>query len=368
MAKEKKEAKKAAKAAKKEEKKANKANREIDTEAQSTLIKSIVAVLCVVALCLTTMSNIGKIADAKIAAAEKMYGGNGASSESADDSSSDFGDTSSDVAADSGDSTDATAADDTTADTGDSTAADSSTSSSDASTPSDNSSKPAANAGSTQKSKAEIIKLYNDATAKAASKAVPFTKERNTVEKKYEAGVALKASKDIVYRFMGVGEKYKFSKAASEMNKENYFKYLQASKLTDADVTEATYTQSGANYTIVLKIKDGSSSVNGGKVVSSNNTPLDRSGLACGEHDKDYWDHKTAENVMSAIAEVPGCGSANINEKYSNAVITAVVNASTGNLVSITAKFDFHFDLDKVMGSSGVADSSSTIIMKDFKW
>ena len=70
---------------------------------------------------------------------------------------------------------------------------------------------------------------------------------------------------------------------------------------------------------------------------------------------------------MSAISEVPGCGSANISENYSNAVITAVVNASTGNLVSLNAKFNFRFELSSVMGSSGTAVASTVVNMTGFK-
>lgn len=371
MSKDNKEAKKAAKAAKKEEKKANGGG--LDQASKQSLIKSIVAVACVGAICLTTTANIGKVSEAKIAAAEKMYGGSSsASTDAGDDTSADAGDTSYvDTSADTGAAdTSADASTDTStdaADTGADAGAASTDSGSTASTPANNNTS-GNTATSGQKSKAEIIKLYNDATAKAASKVAKFEKERNTVEKKYEAGVALKAFKSLVYTFMGVGDSNKFTKSGSEMDKDNYYKYLQASKLTDADVVSATYTPSGANYTIVLKLKDGASSVKGGKTVSSNNTALDRSGLACGQDDKDYWDHKTAQNLMAAIDDVPGCASADIAEKYSNATITAVVNASTGNLVSITGKFDFHCDINNVMGSSGVAEASSTVIMKDFKW
>ena len=173
--------------------------------------------------------------------------------------------------------------------------------------------------------------------------------------------------KSIVYKFMGVGDNNKFSKQVTSADADSYHKYFKASKLTASDVTGATCVKNGNNYTITLKIKNGSSTVKGGKVVSSNNSPLDRSGLACGNKDKDYWDHKTAENVMSAISEVPGCGSANISENYSNAVITAVVNASTGNLVSLNAKFNFRFELSSVMSSSGTAVASTVVNMTGFK-
>ena len=166
---------------------------------------------------------------------------------------------------------------------------------------------------------------------------------------------------------MGVGDANKYIKSVTSADAESYHKYFKASKLTTSDVTSATCVKNGNNYTITLHIKNGSSTVKGGKVVSSNNAPLDRSGLACGDKDKDYWDHKTAENVMSAIAKVPGCGSANISENYSNAVITAVVNASTGNLVSLNAKFDFKFELSDVVSTTGTAAASTVVNMTGFK-
>ena len=363
----KKAAKKEAKAAKKEEKKVN--GTPDNGEFKTSLVKCIAAVACVIALCVTTVSNVGKISDAKIKAAETVSAGAG-TSESADEASADAaGETAGTDDAAPADETAGTedAAADETADAADAGDTSADTAASDAA-PANNGGSSSASKTAALKSTADIVKYYNTATAKAFNAKVPFTKERNTVEKSYKAGAALNYSKSIVYKFMGVGDANKFSKTVTKEDKDSYHKYLQASKLTAADVTSATCSEAGGKYTIVIKVKDGSSSVSGGKVVSSNNSPLDRSGLACGDNDKDYWDHKTAENVMSAIDEVPLCGSANINEKYTGATITAVIDSATGNLVSLTAKFNFHFDLDKVMSSSGTADSASTVIMKDFKW
>ena len=359
-----KEDKKAKKAAKKEEKAAKKANRTPDPEFKNSLIKCIGAVVCVAAICITSVSGVGKIADAKISAAEAAANP-AAASDSADegapiDETAGYDDTAAPV----DDGTADAGTDDTAAPADEETAAD--TGSSEAATEAGKTD----NGGSASKtmSTAEVIKLYNSVTAKTFNAKVPFTKERNTTEDNYDAGVALKASKSIVFKFMGVGDDNKFSKTVTKEDKDSYHKYFQASKLTAADVTSATCTEAGGKQTIVINIKDGASSVKGGQVVNSNNAPLDRAGLACGDNDKDYWDHKTAENVMSAIDDVPACKSANIAEKYTNAKITAVVDAKTGNLISLTAFFKFHFDLDDVMGSSGTADSSSTVIMKDFKW
>ncbi len=350
----------------KKEKKAKKEKTPMDIDSKKTLAKSITAFACVIAICVTAVVNTGKMCDAVKKASEQ----NGDSS---------ISDTSGDDVIDNGDSgevptdangeapTDANGEAPTDADGGEvTTAADSGSNTSGGS--SSSTAKTTANSGSSiPTGVAEIVNYYNTATAKVASKKAAFNKTRTTTEKSYDSGAALKASKSIVYKFMGVGDENKFSKNITAAEANEYNKYFKASKLTASDVTSATCTKSGSNYTITLKIKDGSSSVKGGKVVSSNNAPLDRSGLACGDNDKDYWDHKTAENVMSAISEVPLCGSANINESYSGAVITAVVNASNGNLVSLNAKFDFKFELSSVMGSSGTATASSVVNMTGFK-
>lgn len=331
---------------------------------KKTLIKSITAVLCVVAICITAVVNTGKLCEASKKAAAQT----GTAAEVNSDGDVSGGDA--EVP------TDASGAEVPT----DASGAEVPTDASGAETPTDAANKTPSGSGSSSATPsktnasssiptgtAQVLNYYNTATAKVASKKAAFNKTRTTTEKSYDAGVALKASKSIVYKFMGVGDENKFSKNITSADAEGYHKYFKASKLTVNDVTSATCTKNGNNYTIVLKIKNGSSSVNGGKVVSSNNAPLDRSGLACGDNDKNYWDHKTAENVMSAVSSVPGCGSANIKESYSNAVITAVVNASTGNLVSLNAKFDFSFDLSSVMGSSGTATASTVVNMTGFK-
>lgn len=361
---------KAAKAAKKEEKKANKANKKVDPEIRDTVIKCVAALACFGILSVTVNSGFTKIADAKLAtvstsASEEEEGG-------ASDSEffSDFEGTGSEGAGttDTGAAdTDATDAGATDADAGSTDTGAADAGSANTATESKTDSKPAASSSAPQ-SKEDIIKYYNAATAKAFNAKVPFTKDRSTVEKKFEGGAALTGMKDIVYKFMGVGDKNKFAKTVTAEDKDSYHKYLKASTLTANDVTSATCKQSGDNYLITINVKDGSSSVSGGKVVSSNNSPLDRSGLACGDNDKDYWDHKTAENVMSAIDDVPGCGNANISESYKGAVINVVINAKTGNIVQLGASFSFAFNLEKVLASKGTAEAATTILMKDFKW
>lgn len=355
---------KAAKAAKKEEKKAKKANKKVDPEIRDTVIKCVAALACFGILSATLSSGFTKIADAKLdavntSASEEEEGGSTDSEFFSDFEGTDTG------AADTG-STDAGSEETTAAGTETTEAAGSTDAG--AATDGKTDSKTDSAASSAPQTKEDIIKYYNAATAKAFNAKVPFTKDRSTVEKKFDGGAALTGMKDIVYRFMGVGDKNKFSKTVTAEDKDSYHKYLKAATLTANDVTSATCKQSGDNYLITINVKDGSSSVSGGKVVSSNNAPLDRSGLACGDNDKDYWDHKTAENVMSAIDDVPGCGSANITENYKGAVINVVINSKTGNIVQLGASFSFAFNLEKVLASKGVAEAATTIVMKDFKW
>lgn len=354
----------------KKAKKAKKAKKEktpMDIDSKKTLAKSITALVCVIEICITAVVNTGKICDAAKKAAEQRGGASATETAGDDiDNSGDSGEIPTDATGEV--PTDANGEVPTDANGADVTNAAGVNSSTGGSTGGSASKTNAANTGSSiPTGTAQIVSYYNTATAKVASKKAAFNKTRSTTEKSYDAGAALKASKDIVYKFMGVGDGNKFSKTVTSADAGSYHKYFKASKLSASDVTSATCVKNGNNYTITLKIKNGSSKVTGGKVVSSNNAPLDRSGLACGDKDKDYWDHKTAENVMSAISQVPLCGKANISESYSNAVITAVVNASTGNLVSLNAKFDFKFELSSVMGTSGTAVASSVVNMTGFK-
>ncbi|MBQ3150313.1 MAG: hypothetical protein IJB86_03605 [Clostridia bacterium] len=211
---------------------------------------------------------------------------------------------------------------------------------------------------------ADILKLYNDATAKVASAKPQFTKKRESVANTYDAGVALKAFKGLVYQFMGIGSENIFTETIAK-NGDNYTKHFLASKLTAADVTSAACTADDkGNFTVNLSIKGGNSSVNEG-TLEGINAPIDKCGISAGLNDKDYYDHKTAQNVYDAIDDV--ASGATIKESYSNAKLTAVIDAE-GNLTSLKVTFDMAFDISKVYGSSGTATASTEVIFSDFKW
>lgn len=350
-----KEEKKAAKA----EKKAAKGKK--NPEITKAIIQGVSAILCVAIIAY----GAGQITDKATANKLEIAGQSGSASTS-DGTEDVFDDAFGDDTATTDDGT--VAGDDTV--TGDDTAiTDDTATGDDTSASTDSSSSGSTTSGTTKKSlsTAEILKIYNDATKKAVDKKVGFTKSRTTVEKKYEAGLALKSFKSLVYQFMGVGSDNKFSQTVTSADADSYYKYLIASSLTSSDITKANIKDNGTTYIIQLQLKDGSSAVTNGKVTSNSKTSLDKSGVSCGENDKDYWDHKTAQNIFSAIDDVPGCSGATIKEKYSGAVVTMEVTKD-GQIKSFTAKFTFHVDIDGVMGSSGVAEAASTVVMKDFKW
>lgn len=364
--KEEKQAKKAAKKAAKAEKKANKVP--MDTKVKATLINCISAVVCVAIVLVSVSMGVSKVADTKLKVAEKAAGTGSAavSGDISDDGT---------IADDGTVADDGTAADDgTIADgaTSDGAATDASTAgdaSANGGTTADDSASKGGSAATNiaPKTKAEIINYYKTASKKVESKKVLFTKERNTVEKKYDAGLAFKTFKKVVYKFMGVGSDNKFTHVVSaEDTKDSYFKYYKAATLKASDVTKATISQSGGAYTITLNLANGSSQVKNGKTVSAGNTALDRCGIAVGEKDKDYWDHKNAENLNSGISEI--ASSANIDESYTGAVVKAVIDAKTGNIKQINVSFTFNCNISNVLGSSGTAQAETSLVMKNFKW
>ncbi len=369
-----KEQKKAMKADKKAEKKAKGGNPDVS----AALIQCISALLCVGIIAMGASTITDKVNENKL----EIAGKTGTSSSQSAGTADVAGDTSvaddvvaDDTVADVADDTssaDDVVADDTSAVVSDSST-DGSTSSSDSSA---SAIKPATiktdsgkkdSSAKKSLSTADILNIYNSATKKAVDKKVGFSKTRTTVEKKYEAGLALKSFKSIVYKFMGVGDGNKFAKTVTSADADSYHKYFLASSLSAADIAGIKCDDKGSSYTITVALKDGSSAVTNGKVTQNSKTALDKSGVSCGEKDKDYWDHKTAENIYSAIAEVPGCSNASIKERYSGAVITMDVTKD-GKITSYTAKYSFHVDIDGVMGSSGVAEAASTVVMNNFKW
>ncbi len=210
----------------------------------------------------------------------------------------------------------------------------------------------------------EIIALYNKTINDAYAAKVGFNKERYTDNETLNAGFLLKTFGDLIYKFMGIGaeNKYTMDVTKGEWEGDVPHHYLRKSTLSAADVTAAKCTESNGKYTIVLNVKPGNSKAS--KTEKYNNSPIDKCGICVGDADKSYFDHKTAPVIYSAIGEV--LSSAVIEESYSNAKIVAVIDAATGNLVSLTVEYDIDVVIEAAGG--GNATGSTHIIYKNFKY
>lgn len=334
---------------------------------KNTLIKSITAVLCVVALCITMVSVIGDYSEAVIEAAKST--GNALSSVAGDAETSD------DTVADDSVVTDDTVADDSTATDDvvveDNTVADDSATEDATQDPTQapsadkaptDATKPAGN--TMPKTTAEIVSFYNGAVSKAVNAKVGFYKTRTSDNEKIDMPAILGFAKGLIYQFMGIGPDNKYEENVTK-GKWGDVSFLYNSKLTTADVTSASCAASGANYVITLKLKNGSSTAGKSNPTTAANTSLDKCGICVGTEDKGYFDHKTASVMYDAIAGTDS--NASISEKYSNATVKATINASTGNIVDISVDWDMDVSM-KVMGVSAKATGASHVKFKDFKY
>ena len=212
--------------------------------------------------------------------------------------------------------------------------------------------------------KDEIISYYNTAVNNAVAAKVGFNKVRYVDNEKLNAGFLLKTFGDLLYQFMGIGaeNKYTMDVTKGQWESDLPHQYLRKSTLTAADVTNATCTANGSQYTIVMDIKSGSSSAS--KESKSNNSPIDKCGICVGDADKSYFDHKTAIVIYDAIDDV--LGGAKISESYNNAKVKAVIDSTTGHLVSLTVEYNISVVIDAAGG--GNATGSSHVIYKNFKY
>ena len=211
---------------------------------------------------------------------------------------------------------------------------------------------------------AEIIAYYNTTVNNAVAARVGFNKVRYTDNEKLNAGFLLKTFGDLLYQFMGIGAENKYTMDVTKGKWESDLphQYLRKSTLSEADVTKATCTVNGDLYTITMNVKNGSSSAS--KSAKANNSPIDKCGICVGDADKSYFDHKTAIVIYDAIDDV--LGGAKISESYNNATVKAVINATTGQLVSLTIEYNISVVIDAAGG--GNATGTTHILYKNFKY
>ena len=212
--------------------------------------------------------------------------------------------------------------------------------------------------------KADILAVYNDAINKAYAAKVGFNKERYTDNETLNAGFLLKTFGDLIYSFMGIGaeNKYTMDVTKGQWESDVPHHYLRKSTLTEADLTGAKCTESNGKYTITLDVKPGTSKAS--KSESWTKAPIDKCGICVGDADKSYFDHKTAPVIYAAVGQV--LSSAVIEESYSNAKVVAVIDAATGNLVSLSVEFDISVIIDAAGG--GNATGTAHVFYKNFKY
>ena len=212
--------------------------------------------------------------------------------------------------------------------------------------------------------KAEMLALYNNAVNSAYDAKAGFNKERMTYNENIEGGGAVfSAAKDLIYKFMGVGEANKYTESVKKGNWESEanMHYLRKSTLTEADITNATCQSGNGQYLVVFEVKDGSSHGSKGEKVT--NAPIDKSGICVGNEDKGYYDHKTGEVIYDALAGT--YAGADIKESYSSAKVSAIIDAKTGNIVSLKVEFDLNVQID-IKITKGTATATTNIVYRDF--
>ena len=214
--------------------------------------------------------------------------------------------------------------------------------------------------------KAEILAAYNNAVNSAYNAKAGFDKERYADNANLDAKGALSALTDVVYTFMGIGEGNEYTEKVEKgkWDSDLPHHYLRKSTLTEADLTNATCKESGGKYTIVLSVKGGTSK--GSKDEKFTKAPIDKCGICVGDEDKGYYDHKTGPVIYDALDDI--YGSAIIEESYDNAKVTAVVDAATGHIVSLTVEYDITCSINVGIIGSGNATGTAHILYKNFKY
>ena len=302
---------------------------------KKTVIQCVTALLCVIAVAVTSVISVGKISTAKVDAAKAAAANSSASGESSADPSAD---PSVDPAAPADPSADPSATDPSNA--ADPSATDPSNPASPA-TPSASKPGTSGKASKVPSTAADIAAYYNAAVNKAVNSKAGFSKKRVTSISNLNSGklMEMKIVVDTVNDFLGVGTiNYKNTKGkVGEISKAS---------LSANDISSPTCKQSGNNYVITMTLKNGTSKAS--SAGKSDSTALARTGLYSGVGDKKAYDYKNAGNIFDGINNADGASVESIVESSKNIKITATINSKTGNLVSLHISYDWDVALTKV--------------------
>lgn len=302
---------------------------------KKTVIQCVTALLCVIAVAVTSVISVGKISTAKVDAAKAAAAN---SSTSGDPSTDPSANPSGDPSAPADPSADPSATDPSNA--ADPSATDPSNPASPA-TPSASKPGTSGTASKVPSTAADIAAYYNAAVNKAVNSKAGFSKKRVTSISNLNGGklMEMKIVVDTVNDFLGVGTiNYKNTKGkVGEISKAS---------LSANDISSPTCKQSGDNYVITMTLKNGTSKAS--SAGKSDSTALARTGLYSGVGDKKAYDYKNAGNIFDGLNNADGASVESVVENNKNIKITATINSKTGNLVSLHISYNWDVALTKV--------------------
>ena len=192
-------------------------------------------------------------------------------------------------------------------------------------------------------SKADILKVFNDASAKVVSAKPGFSKKTNTTIPKLEMGALakIKVVRGTIGDFLGEGSS-SVTVAKGKSNSANYLK----SSLTAADVTNATAKLSadGKTYDITLTVKNETNPLKGKS--------------ALGRFTNDY---KDAQEIRSGLEDA-GAKVEKITMKSTSVVIKATIDAATGEFKSLNYNIKQDAIMEKVTYVVTVSKATGTVV------
>lgn len=304
---------------------------------KKTVIQCVTALLCVIAVAVTSVISVGKISTAKVDAAKAAAANSSASGEPSADPSAD---PSVDPAAPADPSADPSATDPSATDPSN-PASPAATDPASPSTPSASKPGKSGTASKVPSTAADIAAYYNAAVNKAVNSKAGFSKKRVTSISNLNGGklMEMKIVVDTVNDFLGVGTiNYKNTKGkVGEISKAS---------LSANDISSSTCKQSGNNYVITMTLKNGTSKAS--SAGKSDSTALARTGLYSGVGDKKAYDYKNAGNIFDGLNNADGASVESVVENSKNIKITATINSKTGNLVSLHISYNWDVALTKV--------------------
>ncbi len=305
---------------------------------KQTIIQCVTAIICVVAVAVTSVISIGKISTAKVDAAKAAAANSSTSGEPSADPSAD---PSVNPANPADPAADPSATD--PSNPADPAATDPANPASPATPATPSASKPGTSgtASKVPSTAADIAAYYNAAVNKAVNSKAGFSKKRVTSISNLNGGklMEMKIVVDTVNDFLGVGTiNYKNTKGkVGEISKAS---------LSANDISSPTCKQSGDNYVITMTLKNGTSKAS--SAGKSDSTALARTGLYSGVGDKKAYDYKNAGNIFDGLNNADGASVESVVENNKNIKISATINSKTGNLVSLHISYDWDVALTKV--------------------